>query len=235
MTAIYKRELRSYFTSPLGYIFMAIFLCLSGVLYSTATLQKGVDSDVNVYFTYLLISFIIVLPLLTMKQFSEERKMRTEQLLLTSPITLTGMVMGKFLAAFTVFAATYAMSALSFISLYIYGAPNTAQLIGNSAGILLLGAACIAIGLFVSSLTENQLIAAIGSMAILFAFVMVGFLSSYINSAAVRTMLNWVSLLSRYNAFGNGVFDFSCILYYISMAVVFLFATVRVFEKRRWA
>ena len=235
MLAIWKREIRSYFTSALGYIFMAIYLCLSGVLFSVATLQKGADSNANYYFTYLLISFIVVLPLLTMKLFSEERKLKTEQLLLTSPVTMTGMVVGKFLAAFTVFFLTYAVSSLSFITLYIYGAPNTAQLIGNSVGLLLLGAACIAIGVFVSSLTENQLIAAIGSMAILFAFVMVSFLSAYINNAAVRTVLNWISILTRYDSFGNGVFDFSCILYYISMTVIFLFLTVWVFEKRRWA
>ncbi len=235
MKAIYKRELLSYFTSPLGYVFMAIFLCLSGVLFSTATLQQGTNSNVNMYFVYLLISFIIVLPLLTMKLFSEERKTRTEQLLLTSPITITGMVIGKFFAAYTVFALTYAASCIPFISLYIYGTPNTAQLIGHSVGILLLGAACIAVGVFISSLTENQLIAAIGSMALLFAFVMVNFLSSYINSAVIRNILGWLSILERYNAFGNGVFDFSCILYYISMAAVFLFATVRVFEKRRWS
>ncbi|MBQ8696492.1 MAG: ABC transporter permease subunit [Clostridia bacterium] len=235
MKAIYKRELASYFTSPLGYVFMAIFLCLSGILFSSATLQKGADSDVNMYFVYLLISFIIILPLLTMKLFSEERKTKTEQLLLTSPITITGMVMGKFFAAYTVFAMTYAASCIPFLSLYAYGTPNTAQLIGHSVGILLLGAACIAVGVFVSSLTENQLIAAIGSMALLFAFVMVGFLSSYINSAFIRSVLGWISILERYNAFGNGVFDFSCILYYVSMAAVFLFATVRVFEKRRWS
>ena len=214
---------------------MAIFLCLAGVLFSTATLQARADSDVNYYFTYLLMSFVIVLPLLTMKLFSEERKLRTEQLLLTSPVTLTGMVLAKFFAAYTVFALTYGASCFSFIALYLYGTPNTAQLIGNSVGILLLGGACIAIGIFVSALTENQLIAAIGSMAILFAFVMVGFLSDYINSALLRTVIGWISILSRYNGFGNGVFEFNSILYYISIAVVFLFATVRVFERRRWA
>lgn len=235
MRAIYRRELLSYFTSPLGYVFMAIFICLSGILFSTATLQKGSDSNVNMYFIYLLISFIIVLPLLTMKLFSEERKTKTEQLLLTSPITITGMVLGKFFAAYTVFAITYVASCIPFISLYIYGTPNTAQLIGHSVGILLLGGACIALGVFISALTENQLIAAIGSMALLFAFVMVNFLSSYINSTLIRSILGWISILERYNAFGNGVFDFSCILYYVSMAAIFLFATVRIFEKRRWS
>lgn len=235
MFAIYKRELRAYFNTPLGYIFMAIFLCLSGILFSVSTLQKGTDSNIAYYFTYLLISFIIVIPLLTMKLFSEERKTRTEQLLLTSPVSLTGMVTAKFLAAFTVFAVTYAISSLSFISLYVYGEPNTAMLIGNSVGIILMGASCISIGVFISSVTENQLIAAIGAMAINFAFIMVNFLSDYVNNAVVRVILNWVSLIDRYDRFGNGIFDFNAVFYYISISVVFLFLTVRVFEKRRWS
>ena len=235
MRAIYKRELASYFTSPLGYVFMAIFLSLSGLLFSISTLQQGINSDVNMYFIYLLISFVVVLPLLTMKLFSEERKTKTEQLLLTSPITITGMVLGKFFAAYTVFALTYLASCIPFISLFIYGEPNTAQLIGHSVGILLLGGAYIAVGVFVSSLTENQLIAAIGSMAMLFAFVMVNTISVYINVAFIRNILGWLSVLERYNPFGNGIFDFSCIFYYFSMAAIFLFATIRIFEKRRWS
>lgn len=235
MTAIYKRELRAYFKTPLGYIFMAIFLCLAGILFSISTLQRGTDSNVSYYFTYLLISFVVVIPLLTMKLFSEERKTRTEQLLLTSPVSLTGMVMAKFLAAFTVFCVTYLFSSLSFIALYIYGEPNTAMLIGNSVGIILLGGACISIGVFVSALTENQLIAAIGAMAITFSFIMVSFVSSYINNAAIRTVLSWVSLIDRYDNFGNGIFDFNAVFYYVSISVVFLFLTVRVFEKRRWS
>jgi len=108
-------------------------------------------------------------------------------------------------------------------------------LIGHLFGILLIGAACISIGVFISSLTENQLIAAIGSMAILLFFIMISFVSPYINSAWLRTILSWVSLMDRYNAFGNGIFDFNALLYYSSLSVVFLFLTVRVFEKRRWS
>lgn len=235
MSAIYKRELRAYYNTPLGYIFTAIFLCLSGILFSVSTLQRGAESNIAYYFTYLLISFVIVIPLLTMKLFSEERKTKTDQLLLTSPVSLTGIVLAKFLAAFTVFAVTYFISAFSFIALYVYGEPNTAMLIGNSVGILLLGGACISIGVFVSSLTENQLIAAIGAMAINLAFIMVNYISGYVNNTAVRVVLSWVSLIDRYDRFGNGIFDFNAVFYYVSISVVFLFLTVRVFEKRRWS
>ena len=98
MWAIYKREMRSYFTSAIGYIYIATFMAVSGFLFSLYTLQAGAAADIASYFTILLFMFIIVVPLLTMKLFSEERKMKTEQLLLTAPITLWSMVFAKFLA-----------------------------------------------------------------------------------------------------------------------------------------
>ena len=103
MQTIYKREMRSYFTTPTGYIFAAIFLCASGFLFALCTLQMQ-TSDVSAYFQFLMYAYIVVIPLLTMKSFAEEKKNGTEQLLLTSPVSLTSMVMAKFLAAFTMFA-----------------------------------------------------------------------------------------------------------------------------------
>ncbi len=234
MLAIYKRELRSYFISPIGYIFIAVFLCVSGIVFSMCTLSKGADSSVGTYFIILMCLFIIVLPLLTMKLFADERKMRTEPLLLSSPVSLAGMVVAKFLAAYTVFAATFLFSCFDFIALYEYGTPNTAILLGNSLGILLVGGACIAIGVFVSSLTENQLVAALLTMGIIVFFMLTSSLNAYIDSYAVRAILSWVSLLERFYRFTYGIFDFNAVLYYISVSFVFLFLTVRIYEKRRW-
>ena len=234
MLAIYKRELRSYFVSPIGYIFVAIFLIASGLLFSYCTLQAGAGSSVSAYFSTLMYMFIIVLPLLTMKLFSDEKKMRTEQLLLTSPVSLMGMVAAKFLAAYTVFAATYLTSCLDFILLYQYGTPNSAILLGSSMAILLAGAACIAVGVFISSLTENQLISALGTMAILVFFVLTSLLNGYIDNAVIRSVINWVSIMERFVNFTSGIFDFNAIVYYISISFVFLFLTVRVYDKRRW-
>ena len=107
MFAIFKRELRSYFSTSIGYIFVGIFLALSGALFSYSTLQQREGSDTPFYFTLMLFAFVIILPLLTMKLFSEERKLKTEQLLLTSPISLWSMVIAKFLAAYTIFAITF--------------------------------------------------------------------------------------------------------------------------------
>ena len=234
MFAIYKRELRSYFVSPIGYIFVAIFLIASSLLFSSCTLQAGAGSSVSAYFSTLMYMFIIVLPLLTMKLFSDEKKMRTEQLLLTSPVSLMGMVAAKFLAAYTVFAATYLTSCLDFILLYQYGTPNSAILLGSSMAILLAGAACIAVGVFISALTENQLISALGTMAILVFFVLTSLLNGYIDNAVIRSVINWVSIMERFINFTSGIFDFNAIVYYLSISFVFLFLTVRVYDKRRW-
>ncbi|MBQ8381762.1 MAG: ABC transporter permease [Clostridia bacterium] len=234
MLAIYKRELRSYFVSPIGYIFVAIFLIASGLLFSYCTLQAGSGSSVSTYFSTLMYMFIIVLPLLTMKLFSDEKKMRTEQLLLTSPVSLMGMVVAKFLAAYTVFAATFLISCLDFLLLYQFGTPNSAILLGSSLAILLAGAACIAVGVFISALTENQLISALGTMAILVFFVLTSILNGYIDNAVIRSVINWVSIMERFVNFTSGIFDFNAIVYYLSLSFVFLFLTVRVYDKRRW-
>ena len=236
MTAIYKREMLSYFTSPIGYVFIAVFLALNSFIFSLFTLMAGDDSSVGTYFMIVMFIFIILVPLLTMKSFSEERKMRTEQLLLTSPISLMGMVFAKFLAAFTMFAGTFILGALMmFPTLYMYGEPNTAVLISSTIGILPIGAAVIAIGLFVSSLTENQLVAAVGTMGILIFLLLVGLLTSYIDVYAVRVVIDWISIYSRFGNFSYGILDPATLVYYFSICFVFMFLTVRIYEKRRWS
>ncbi len=235
MFAIYKRELRSYFVSPIGYIFVAVYLIVSGIIFSLCTLTAGSESSVATYFMMMLYVFVIVLPLLTMKLFSDEKKARTEQLLLTAPVSLMGMVAAKFFAAYTIFAGTYIVSCFNFVALYNYGTPNTAILFGSSLALLLVGAACIAIGVFVSSLTENQLIAALATILIILFFMVTSALNSYIDSAVVRTVLNWVSIFERFSNFAYGYFDINAIVYYVSISFAFLFLTVRVYEKRRWS
>jgi ABC-2 type transport system permease protein len=182
----------------------------------------------------MLFAFVVILPLLTMKLFSEERKLKTEQLLLTSPISLWSMVFAKFLAAYAIFAITFLVSCLNFVILFNYGSPELPIILGNIISILLVGAAFIAIGVFVSALTENQLIAAFGTMAILLVLLLLGVASSYVNFTPIRLVINWLSIFTRYTPFTYGEFSFSAIIYYASITFVFLFLTVRIFEKRRW-
>lgn len=238
MLAIYKREMQAYFTSPIGYVFLAAFLAINGFLFSFCTLLMGEDSSVSSYFSFMMFAFIILVPILTMKMFSEERKMRTEQLLLTAPIGLMSMVFGKFLAALTMFGGAFVVGNLiNFPLLYVYGTetPNTAILISNSVGILLIGAAFIAMGLFVSALTENQIVAAICTIGVILFMLIVGLLNSFIDSYYLRVVLSWISVFSRFGNFGYGILDLASLLYYFSICFIFMFLTVRVYEKRRWS
>ena len=247
MFAIFKKELRSYFINPIGYVYVGVFLALAAVLCCYTTIISG-SYDVSNYFMYMLIALVILIPILTMRLFAEERKLRTEQLLLTAPVTITGMVLGKFFAALTLFASTLLVSCINFIPIYAVAdiergnqsyefyhiGPVTGELIGCLVSLLLVGAAFIAIGTFISALTENQLAAVVITIAVIGAMVGIGALNSLINVYWIRTVLSWISVYSRFGNFANGLFDFAAILFYASISFVFLFLTVRVYEKRRW-
>lgn len=233
MSAIYKREMRSYFISPIGYVYIAIFWAVSAFACTFTTLHEF-SIDTSLYFMIMLFVFIIVVPLLTMKLFSEERKLKTEQMLMTAPVSITSMVVAKYLAALTMFVVSLAVSCVNFIPLYLHAKPQTAILAGSVIGIFLVGSAFIAIGTFVSSLTENQLAAAVSTTGILLAMLAVGFANKYFDSYAVRFVFGWISIFNRFQNFNYGIFDFTAVLYYMSISAVFIFLTVRVYERRRW-
>ena len=208
MLAIFKREIRSYFTSVIGYVFLVMYLAVGGAVFCLTTLFS-MSADVTPFYTYMLLLSAIILPLLTMKSFSEERKIKTEQLLLTSPVSITGMVMGKFLAAYVMFAGCMIFVSLYFLVLNFYAVVKFVILLGNIVAMLFVGMVFISIGLFVSSLTENQLAAAIGTIAIIMAFLLVGALAALFPSSHWFRMyvLNFLSILSRFQGFSYGYFD----------------------------
>ncbi len=255
MFAIYRKEMRSYFINPIGYVYLGVFLVFSALLCCYTTLIAA-TYDTSAYFTYLIFTFVILIPILTMRLFAEERKLRTEQLLLTAPVTITGMVLGKYFAALTMYVGGILISCINFIPLYIIGAaesmgedtalthigPVTGEIVGSVLALILLGAALIAVGTLISALTENQLSAAVITIGVIAAMVLLNVFNlltdsdgqPIIASYAVRFVLDWVSVISRFSAFSQGIFDFSALLYYVSLAFIFLFLTVRVYEKRRW-
>ncbi len=236
MLAIYKREMRAYFTSPVGYMFSAIFFAVSAFLFMIYNVQAGEDASYPAYFSMLLYLFIIIIPLLTMKLVSEERKMRTDQLITTSPVTLAGIVFGKYFAALTMFGGIFILtSIIYYIPLAMYGTPNLARYAGCVIGIFLIASAFIAIGIFISSLTENQFISALGTIAAIIFLLLVSALNSYINNEAIRMFLAGLSISTRYSYFASGIFSYDSLIYFISLSAVFLFLTIRVFEKRRWS
>ena len=234
MLAIYKRELRSYFTTPIGYIFAAVYLCLSAAVFCFTTLYS-LSADTTTYFSVMIFSFVVLLPLLTMKSFSEERKTKTEQLFLSSPVTLTGVVLAKFLSAFTVFFACTLLSSLNFIILFVHAQPSAALIFGNLFALILVGMAFLAIGIFISTLTESQLAASVITISVLLLFLVIGFLNSFIGAPWLRFIISGISVFTRFSNFANGIFDVAALVYYLSITAVFLFLAVRVYDRRRYA
>ena len=235
MFAIYKRELRSYFITPIGYIFCGVFLLVSGLLFYQCTLARQSMDSLNMYFLLLICVFAILIPLLTMKLLAEDRRSKTEQLLMTAPVSLTGMILGKYFAALTIYGCTFLVNAFNFVLLYRYGNPNTAAIFANILGVFLIGAAFVAIGLFLSSLTQNQLIAAVSSIGVIVAMLLLYLIGDAIPYAWLRSVLQWFSVLDRYIPFMNQSLSIPAVVYYLSLAAVFVFLTVRVYDKRRWS
>ena len=247
MFAIFKKELKSYFINAIGYVYMGIFLAISALLCCYTTLASRSYST-DLYFNFMIFSFIILIPLLTMKLFAEEKKLRTEQLLMTAPVSIWGMVMGKFLAAMTLFGGSVLLSTVNLIPLFIYGSaergstdyslshigPVFGEILACLLGLFLLGCAFLAIGIFISSLTENQLAAAVITVAIILVMLLLEILNSFIDVYIVRAIISWVCMLSRYTRFLSGILDYSAIVYYLSITGIFLLLTVRVYDKRRW-
>ena len=233
MLAIYKRELRSYFTGVIGYVFLVIYLAVAAVLFCYTTLF-AMSAGVSSFYMLMLIFSAVVLPLLTMKSFSEERKTKTEQLILTAPVSIPRMVMGKFLAAYTVFGAAAILCSLYFLLLIPYAQLQYATLLGNALALLLVGFVFISIGLFVSSLTESQLVAAIVSVVVDLGLLLVDSLASVMPNVTLQKAVMSLSMADRYGNFTMGILDFADTFFFLSVIALFIFLTGRVLEKRRW-
>lgn len=235
MLAVFKKELKGYFTGAIGYAFLFIYLAVAGILFASLTMFS-MSSNVATFYSFMLVLSAVALPILTMKSFSEERKTKTEQLLLTAPISLFAMVIGKLLASYVIYAGCILLTSLYFLFLIPFTQLQVAVLIGNVLAMLMVGLVFISIGLFVSALTENQLAAAIGTMGIILAFLGIGLVSSLFPSDYfIRFILDGLSILNRFQSFVNGYFDFATVLYYLSCSAVFVWLTVRVFDRRRYS
>ncbi|MBE6766284.1 MAG: ABC transporter [Ruminococcaceae bacterium] len=235
MIAIFKREFKAYFTSPLGYLVIAAMALFEGFSF-VSMFANGYAANEYTILAQLSLAAIVI-PVLTMRLFSEERKQKTDQVLITAPVSLWGIVFGKFASAFAVFA-------LSFSPTLIYQVIYTSRLdalnwliyLGALFGVLLYGAALIAICMFISSLTESQVVSAV--MGIVVAMLLVNIYSFVATTTNAQWLLNLAEKISfdiRYQDFYKGIIDFSNIVFFGGIAFLFIFLTVRMLDKRRWA
>ena len=287
MIAIMIREFRTYFQTPIGYIFMGLFLLVSGFFFTFGNLLNNSSYYTN-FLGSILFLYLFAVPLLTMRLLSEERRQRTDQLLLTSPITVGDIVLGKFFAAMLVFLATLLVTVLYAVVVGFFGDLAVWQTVGGYIGFALLGSSFIALGVLVSAVSENQVSAAfftffsllfiwflnlvksvaptdtvsstIFAAALVLVFtgflfantrnwitagvsvllgagviVLLHFVAPAVYNGLIPTVLDWFSLLDRYDPFTLGLLKVQEVVFYLSFTAIFLFMTVRMIEKRRWA
>ena len=233
MTAIFKREFSAYFKNPIGWVFLAIFWFFCG--WGLFILISAGYNMISYVFSNMIIVLLIGIPVLTMRLMSEEIRMKTDQALLTAPVSLSGIVWGKFLAALALFGVGMAMTVVDFIILSSFASPQVSIFVGNLIGLALMGGAFIAIGLFISTMTQSQLAAAIISFAVILFFYMLDGFASYVPWGWAVDLLTSISFFSRYNEFTNGILDYGNIIFFASVIFIFNFLSVRVLERRRWS
>lgn len=234
MKAIYKRELGSYFNSMVGYVFIAVVTLFIGIYFMGINLYSGYP-NFSYALSNVIMIFMLTIPVLTMRSIPEDRKNKSDQLLLTSPVTVTGMVMGKYLAMVTVFAVPVLLSCFCPL---IIAANGTAYLKSDYASILaffLLGCAYIAVGMFISALTESQVIAAVGTFAVLLVLYLWSNLMDFLPDAvsAVLGTFTFSDVLNNFTTYN--VFDLGGLFLYLSFTAVFVFLTIQAVLKRRWS
>jgi ABC-2 type transport system permease protein len=250
---IYKKELRLYFTSPVAYVLLTIFLLIAGyffysifAFFTRASMQAAMNPqmgrDLNVtesvlrpLFANLSVILLLLMPLLTMRLFAEERRAGTIELLLTYPVRDGAVLVGKYLAAFTVYTVMIAGTLLYPLLLVIVRAqPEWGPLATGYLGLLLMGAMFLAVGVFASSLTENQIVAAIVTFGLLLMFWIIGWTAEIVGGP-LGTVLTHLSILEHNDTFAKGVLDTKDIIYYINFTALALFLTLRSREARRWS
>lgn len=223
MLAIIKKEVKSYFLSPIGYVFIGLFLAMCSVFFYLDTIAYGsIQFEYMFYSAATVLTFII--PILTMRMFAEERKTGTEQLLFTSPTGITSIVLGKFLAAVIIMVVTEILCAMYLIILNCFGTPHILTAIVTLFGFLLLSMAYISFGMLASSITENQIIAGIITIGF---FVITWFLPNF------NEMFSNFSFMNMFNKFPSGLIALDEIVIFISFTILCILLTMIVLQRRK--
>ncbi len=233
MLAILKREFRAYFQSPLGYVFISALFFFSGFYFFTYNLYGG-TTNMSTLFDLLFPVVLFLVPVLTMRLMSEDKRLRTDQLLLTAPVSRLAIVLGKYCAAAAVFIIAISATLLQAIVMSFFAQPHWPVIIGHFVGILLLGLTLIAICMFLSALTESQVIAAVSGFVVSLFLMLVDALALVVNNRFLQVVFRNLSFNDRYKPFTVGILDLPSVVFFISISTLFLFLTLAVLDKDRW-
>ncbi len=228
---ICKRELKGYFYSTQAYILIGFFLLLSGFFFVNFLVRAQIPTIQYIMGDWALI-FLFITPILTMKLFTEDRKHGMEKMVFSSPVSVTDVVLGKYLAALLVYGAALLVTCSYTIIVSLMGNPDLGPIASSYLGLFLLGSAFISVGVFASSLTENQIIAAVISFSLLLFFWLADLLQGIFKGFS-QDIVSLLSVFERYMPFQSGIIALSGIIYYISFTAIFLLLTIRLI-KSRW-
>jgi len=234
--SIFVREMKAYFVSPIAYVALIVFVLLSGYFFAAyfnwASRYQG-EASMRVIFHNMSITMLFVAPLITMRLFAEEKRAGTIEILMTSPVTETEAVLGKFAASFALFVIMLILTFTCPLFLIIYGTPDVSPMVVGYLGLILLGAAFLSLGVVTSSITKNQIVAALISFVMLLGLWVIGWMSSNVGSQLGK-VLSFISLVEHFDDFSKGVLDTKHIVYYASFASFCLFLATKLVQSAKW-
>jgi ABC-2 type transport system permease protein len=247
---IARKELNSYFRSPIAYGVMAFFALIAGYFFYVAVVyfvRRGLESsmmgqsfpmDLNEFvirpvFSNISVIGLFLIPMITMRLFAEEKRTGTIELLVTSPLTDLEIILGKWTAALLLYASMLGISLLSMALLFAYGKPDWKPIVVGYLGLLLLGGALLSIGTFISTCTKNQIVAGVAGFAVCLLLWVLDWASSFETSVTSR-VVSYLSVLQHFDSFSKGVLDLKDIVFYVSVIFFGLFLTARSLESLRW-
>ncbi len=234
MSAIFKRDFASFFTSPVGYAVIAGFMFFSGIFFYVQCLYVG-TSNMSTVFQSMFFIVLFLIPLITMRTIAEDKKQKTDQALLTSPVSIPSIVVAKFLSALALFALCLCSYLIEGIILSFYAKPDWSVIIGNVFGMTVMASSFVALGVFISSVTESPMVAAVVSFVINVLISLFDTISASVTWEPLTNLLNAISFQKKYANFALGLISLSDVVFFLSIAAVFLFLTERVISRRRWA
>ena len=247
VVAIARKELRSYFASPIAYIVIGLFAVIFGIFFGVILLnfnqasQQGGGQAVNVneqlirpVFLNSVVVFLFMLPIVTMRSYAEEKRSGTIELLLTSPLTDLQIILGKFAGAMSLYASMLVITMLSVGTLFFFGTPELKPLLTTYLGLLLMGGCFVSVGLLISTFTSNQIIAGAVTFAVFLILWVINWPAPFAPWPWLQTFLNYASIVDHFDDFSRGVLDTKHVVYYVSFIAVGLFLTARSVDTERW-